>query len=83
LSPSVSLPLRFAFRQILAEMPLPSANTFANIFKILTGFTYRGLSPLKFTPTPGVHHAFQRTQKSAPLKAAIFQRQMDRYVSMS
>jgi hypothetical protein len=26
-------------------------------FETLTGFTYRGLAPLKFTPVPGVHHA--------------------------
>jgi len=25
------------------------------MFNILTGFTYRGLSPHKFTPMPGVH----------------------------
>ncbi|SPD75572.1 hypothetical protein PITCH_A640115 [uncultured Desulfobacterium sp.] len=25
------------------------------MFNILTGFTYRGLSPHKFTPAPGVH----------------------------
>jgi hypothetical protein len=24
-------------------------------FETLTGFTYRGLAPLKFTPMPGVH----------------------------
>jgi ribosomal protein S18 acetylase RimI-like enzyme len=27
----------------------------------LTGFTYRGLSPHKFTPVPGVHNPLQRT----------------------
>ncbi|MCJ7618320.1 MAG: hypothetical protein MUO43_17465 [Desulfobacterales bacterium] len=37
--------LRFAFRQNLTIPPLPSANTFANVFSTLTGFTYRGLSP--------------------------------------
>jgi len=30
-----------------------------NMFNILTGFTYRGLSPHKFTPVPGVHKQFQ------------------------
>jgi len=28
----------------------------------LTGFTYRGLTPHKFTPMPGVHQALVRTQ---------------------
>ena len=32
---------------------LPSANTCVNVLT-LTGFTYRGLSPHKFTPVPGV-----------------------------
>jgi len=34
---------------------LPSASTFVNMFNTLTGFTYRGLTPHKFTPMPGVH----------------------------
>jgi hypothetical protein len=32
---------------------LPSANTFVNVFNTLTGFTYRGLAPHKFTPPGG------------------------------
>ena len=40
----------------LTKTPLPSANTYVNKSKdLLTGFTYRGLSPHKFTPMPGVH----------------------------
>ena len=39
----------------LTVPPLPSASTFVNMFNILTGFTYRGLAPHKFTPMPGVH----------------------------
>jgi hypothetical protein len=44
------------FRPFLTETPLPSANTFVNVLNTLTGFTYRGLAPHKFTPMPGVHH---------------------------
>ena len=44
------------FRPRLAATPLPSANTYVNKSKdLLTGFTYRGLTPHKFTPMPGVH----------------------------
>jgi hypothetical protein len=52
------------FRPFLTETPLPSANTFVNVLKTLTltGFTYRGLSPHKFTPMPGVHHRVQPTR---------------------
>jgi hypothetical protein len=51
------------FRPFLTETPLPSANTFVNLLKILTliGFTHRGLLPHKFTPMPGVHNRLQRT----------------------
>jgi hypothetical protein len=42
---------------------LPSASILINMFNILTGFTYRGLSPHKFTPVPGVHKQFQPTKR--------------------
>jgi hypothetical protein len=45
-------------------MPLPSASILINMFSILTGFTYRGLAPHKFTPMPGVHQRIQRIAKS-------------------
>ena len=45
-------------------MPLPSAIILINMFSILTGFTYRGLAPHKFTPMPGVHQRIQRIAKS-------------------
>jgi hypothetical protein len=48
-------------RRSLAVPPLPSASTCANVQNTLTGFTYRGLSPHKFTPMPGVHKKMQRT----------------------
>jgi hypothetical protein len=32
--------------------PLPSANTFVNVFSILTGFTYRGLPARSGQVTP-------------------------------
>jgi len=53
------------FRPFLTETPLPSANTFVNVLKTLTltGFTYRGLSPHKFTPMPGVHPVMQPMRK--------------------
>jgi hypothetical protein len=44
-----------SFRRSLTVPPLPSASILINMFNILTGFTYRGLSPHKFTPVPGVH----------------------------
>jgi len=45
-------------------MPLPSASILINMFSLLTGFTYRGLAPHKFTPMPGVHQRIQRIAKS-------------------
>ncbi len=50
------------FGRSLTVPPLPSANTFVNVLKTLTGFTYSGLSPHKFTPMPGVQHFLQRTR---------------------
>jgi len=41
--------------------PLPSASTFATIINDGTGFIYRGLSPHKFTPMPGVHQSVHLT----------------------
>ncbi len=55
-----------SFRPRLAATPLPSANTCANNFNnLLTGLTYRGLSPHKFTPMPGVHNALHLTFSAA------------------
>jgi len=47
-------------RRCLATTPLPSASISVMSLNI-TGFTYRGLSPHKFTPMPGVHKAMQPT----------------------
>ena len=56
----------------LAVPPLPSASILVNMFNTLTGFTYRGLAPHKFTPMPGVHHGIQRIAKSMrPLMLAV------------
>jgi len=38
-------------------------------FETLTGFTYRGLAPHKFTPMPGVHNRLQRTRISRAAEA--------------
>ena len=67
LSPEAHLPLRSAFRRSLTIPPLPSANTFANVFSTLTGFTYRGLSPHWFTPMPGVHNGIHQIPKASRL----------------
>jgi hypothetical protein len=32
-------------------------------FETLTGFTYRGLAPHKFTPLPGVHNSMNPTPR--------------------
>ena len=48
-----------SFNHRVTATPLPSANTFVKMFNILAGFTYRGLSPHKFTPMPGVHKSLQ------------------------
>jgi len=48
-----------SFNHRVTATPLPSANTFAKMFTILAGFTYRGVSPHKFTPMPGVHKSLQ------------------------
>jgi len=64
------------FRPFLTETPLPSANTFVNVLKTLTltEFTYRGLSPHKFTPMPGVHKTFAAGRKKPrPLKSNVEQ----------
>jgi hypothetical protein len=47
----------------LTVPPLPSASILINMFNILTGFTYRGLTPHKFTPMPGVHQTFHMTRR--------------------
>jgi len=52
------------FKPFLTKTPLPSANTFVNLLNSLTGFTYRELSPHKFMPMPGVHHANSADAKS-------------------
>jgi hypothetical protein len=45
-----------SFRPLLAETPLPSARTFVSIIIMNTlRFSYKGLSPHKFTPMTGVH----------------------------
>src|SRR3990172_1160505 len=49
-----------SFGRFLAVPPLPSANTCVNVLT-LTGFTYRELSPHKFTPMPGVHQSIKAT----------------------
>ncbi len=46
-----------SFRPLLAEAPLPSARTFGSIdYHQHHRFSYRGLTPHKFTPMPGVHN---------------------------
>ena len=49
-------PSRFrpCLRLVLVSMYIP-----------LTGFRYRGLSPHKFTPMPGVHNGIHRTAGAA------------------
>jgi hypothetical protein len=34
-------------------------------------FSYRGLSPHKFTPMPGVHNRLQRTAPAPPLNRSV------------
>jgi len=58
---------RASFRPFLTETPLPLANTFVNVLTTLTGFTYKGLPPHKFTPMPDVHNKMQLTQKADEL----------------
>ena len=76
----LSLPMRFlsvgshvchpaSFRPFLTESPLPSARTFGSIHHMRhPWFSYRGLSPHKFTPMPGVHQgAVHLTRKNGGL----------------
>jgi hypothetical protein len=56
-----------SFGRPLTVPPLPSASTFVNMFNTLTGLTYRGLVPHKFTPMPGVHHTNSADTKNARL----------------
>jgi len=49
-------------RRHLAMVPLPSDSTYANRSKdLLAWSTYRGLSPHKLTPMPGVHNSLHPT----------------------
>ena len=51
----------FLSRHSFQRRRLSSANILVNMFNTLTGFTYRGLSPHKFTPMAGVHKWLQWT----------------------
>jgi len=51
-----------SFGRSLTVPPLPSASTCANVKITFAGFTYRGLSPHKFTPMPGVHNFVKRSR---------------------
>ena len=61
-----------AARLSLCSSPLDGPSRFRPCFRLilvltkhmLTGFTYRGLSPHKFTPMPGVHMANAADTKS-------------------
>jgi catechol 2,3-dioxygenase-like lactoylglutathione lyase family enzyme len=55
-----------SFRQPLAGLPLPSANSYPDSI----GSSYRGLSPHKLMPMSGVHITLERTAGSHPLAAA-------------
>ena len=63
------------FRPFLTETPLPSTNTFVNILKTLTGFTYRELPchaialataghPISSRPCQAYTRAFSGSQKT-------------------
>jgi hypothetical protein len=54
-----------SFRPLLTETPLPSANTFVSIhYYEHHKFSYRGLSPHKLAPVPGVHKRINLTRIS-------------------
>ena len=66
-------PAPASFGRPLAVPPLPSASIYVSVVTTVTWFTYRGLSPHKITPTPGVHQVLHRTAKSAaPIVALLF-----------
>jgi len=46
---------------------LPSAITLVAIFKMITRFTYRGFTPYKFTPMPGVHNRIHKDARKLVL----------------
>jgi hypothetical protein len=52
---------RASFRPPLAGLPLPSASSCICPTIGRYGYSYRGLSPHKFMPMSGVHHALQPT----------------------
>jgi hypothetical protein len=59
---------RASSRQPLAELPLPSASS---CFRPLRGhlrYSYRGLSPHKFTPMPGVYTQASSRRRFASLR---------------
>jgi hypothetical protein len=49
-----------SFRQILAELPLPSASGYSRRMRRV-GYSHRGLSPHKLMPMSGAHPSLQRT----------------------
>jgi len=66
-----------SFGRFLAVPPLPLANTCVNVLT-LTGFMYRGLSPHKFTPVPGVPQSNQpdREHQSVVFSAKLSARRV-------
>ena len=52
---------RASFRQILADLPLPSASGYPDFIMS----SHRGLSPHKLMPMSGVHSTMQATCKDA------------------
>ena len=54
-----------SFGPLLAETPLPSARTFGSIhLHEHYRFSYRGLTPHKLTPMPGVHKRVEASVNS-------------------
>ena len=61
---------RASSRQVLANLPLPSASSYICPHGGHYRYSYRGLAPHQFMPMPGVHKALQPTPKSAPAPLA-------------
>jgi hypothetical protein len=52
---------------------------FVSMFLTLTGFIYRGLSPHKFTPVPGVHQPLEPIAAHGAAPAQLFVVGQDKY----
>jgi hypothetical protein len=70
---------RASFRQALADLPLPSANSYPDSI----GSSYRGLSPHKLMPMTGVHKRVQPTGWIGAILASGSSKKLSRSIEVN